>query len=387
MAKKKVKVGKSKASEVTTGSNGDGGGAVTKKRSKQAIDAPRGASTFALNPFEVTVLGVDTNDPVPGTELYMLLHKHRITKPLEQDMLDSIGASGVEQAITTAKLWLPAGMTVRGKVLKSEEQHIVVIDGRRRTLHTRELCVRSGDKDGTRRSFVVKAWPPKNGWTVKELAGLAIELNETSRHDDVLEKADQARIMVSQTQDEDWVASKFHVDVQTIRGWFKLRGECAPAVLDAVRAHRGGISASGATKLAVLPPEKQVAVMEEAISKGQTSVKQIEGLVRKMVAELKGVKPNQRPNIVPTKRKMGAMIGLIQDSELDIADEFVTREQAWLELLMYLKDGVVSGKSIATLDSAADERMKRMPKDDSKNGARTSKGKRNGVHAGAAAEE
>lgn len=377
MAKKKVKSKKlSKVNEPKVSESK----ANEPKRSKTALPGSPRRDSFVLNPFEVIVLGVDTSDPLPGTDLYMLLHKHRITKPLEQDMLNSISQSGVEQAITTAKLWLPSGMTVRGKALKQDEQHLVVIDGRRRTLHTRELCVRGGDADGTKRSYGVKTWPPKTGMTVRELAGLAIELNETGRQDDVLEKADQARIMAAQTQDEDWVASKFSVDVQTLKGWFKLRAECAPKVLDAVRTNRGGISASSATKLAALPPEKQIAVMEEAIAQGKTSVKQIEGMVRKAVAEAKGVKPNERPNIAPTKRKIGVIINLIQDSELDIQDEFVTRETAWLELSRYYKDGVISNKNIEILDKAAEERMR---KDDGKPAGK--KAKQSGTHVPAEA--
>lgn len=317
-------------------------------KKKQAIDAPRGAGSFKLNPFELVILGVDTSDPIEGTELRMLLHKHRITKPLEKDLLDSIKTSGVENAITTAKVWLPVGMTVHGRVLKTEELHVIAIDGRRRTLHTRHLCIEAGDKDGTKGSYALKVWPPKTGWNLKELAGLAIELNETSRHDDVLEKAEQAKIMVAQTQDKAWVAAKFGVDPQTIDGWFKLRSEAAPKVLDAVRAKRGGINATGATKLTRLPPSKQVEVMEEAISKGKTSTKQIEGMVRKAVAEANGVKPNERPDVTPTKRHLGGAIEVLDEGDLSF-DDFVTWDKTAREVLLWVKDGVISGPRIKEL--------------------------------------
>ncbi len=319
-----------------------------KGKKKQAIDAPRGAGSFKLNPFDLVILGVDTSDPPESNDLYMLLRKNRIMRPLEQDMLDSIKRSGVEHAITTAKVWLPAGMTVRGRVLKDEEQHVIAIDGRRRTLHTRHLCTEAGDKDGTKGSYVIKVWPPKTGMTVQDLAGLSVELDVTSRHDDVLEKAEQSRIMFSRTQNKEWVASKFGVDPQTVDGWWKLRSEAAPKVLDAVKAKRGGINATGATKLTRLPPSKQVEVLEEAISKGKTSTKQIEGMVRKAVAEANGVKPTERPDVSPTKRHLGGAISVLDEGDLSF-DDFVTWDKTAREVLLWVKDGVISGPRIKEL--------------------------------------
>lgn len=342
---------KTKNAKPTPAKKGDG-------RKKQSIDAPRGSSTFKLNPFDIVILGVDTSDPPESSDLSMLLRKHRIQRPLEQDLLESIRTNGVEHAITTAKVWLPKGMTLHGKVLKAEEQHVIAIDGRRRTLHTRKLCEEAGDKDGKKGSYVIKAWPPKTSMNIQELAGLAVELDETSRHDDVLEKAEQARIMFARTNDKAWVAKKFNVDPQTIDGWFKLRAEAAPAVIDAVRVKRGGINATSATKLTRLPPSKQVEVMEEAIASGKTSAKQIDGLVRKAVAESKGVKPSERPNGAPPKRQLVAAVQVIEDSELDIPDEFVTREKAYVEILKWAHDGIISNKAIGELAKKSAERMK-----------------------------
>lgn len=342
----KAKAEKSKKTEKTGGANG--------RRKKQAFSAPR-TDTFKINPFDLVILGVDTSDPAHEHDLFMLLHKHRIMKPLEEDMLASIKEGGVELAITTAKVWLPAGMTLRGRVLKEEEQHIIAVDGRRRTLHTRHLCVEAGDKDGTKKTYVIKVMPPKVGYTIRELAGLAVELNETSRHDDVLEKAGQAFIMFNRTQDKTWVASKFHVDVQTIDGWFKLRANAAPAVIDAVRTKKLG--ATAATKLSALPPKRQIEVMEEAIASGKTSTKQIDGMAKRKIAEVNGVKPSERPDVTPSKRQLTACIGVIDDSDLDIEDEFVTREKAWVELLKWVTSGVVSSKAIADLDKKSKERM------------------------------
>lgn len=327
-----------------------------KSKRKQAIDAPRGTDSFKLNPFDLVILGVDTSDPAPEDDLFMLLHRHRIAKPLEQDMLDSIKANGVEQAITTAKAWLPAGMTLRGRVLKEQEQHLIAIDGRRRTLHTRHLCVEGGDKDGKKGSYAIKVWPPKTGWTIKELAGLAIELNETSRHDDVLEKAEQARIMLARTQDKAWVCAKFHVHQQTLDGWLKLRSDAAPKVLEAVKNKR--IGGTAATKLLALPPKKQVELLDKAIESDKTSTKQIDGAVKRAVAEANGVKASERPSVAPSKRLLMAAIQVIDDAELDIVDEFITREKAYIEVLKWAHSGIVSCKAIGELAKKSEERLR-----------------------------
>ena len=134
---------------------------------------------FMVNPFDVVVLGVDTDDPPASYDLVMNAHKNRIPAPPDDDLLASIDHCGVEFPIVSRKMWLSAGMTLHGRLLEKDEKHLVVIEGRRRTLSVRELCRRAGDPDGTKKSYVLRSWPPKNGVTIKELALLARQLPNT----------------------------------------------------------------------------------------------------------------------------------------------------------------------------------------------------------------
>ena len=139
---------------------------------KRAFEGPREDVT-RINPFSIIVLGVDTSDPPAGTDLALLLHKHRISRPFTEGMLNSISSLGVEKPITSAKVWLPAGMDLHGKKLAQDEQHAIVIDGRRRICYARELSRRNGDHDGSKATFAVRCGRPKTGMTVVDLAFMA----------------------------------------------------------------------------------------------------------------------------------------------------------------------------------------------------------------------
>lgn len=277
-----------------------GEGKTTKKQ-KQALGGKRG-NVFHENPFDLVLLGIDTSEPERGSDLFLLLHKHRISRPLSDGMLDSISENGVEKAITVAKVWLPVGMTLRGRELKRDEQHTIVIDGRRRVRHTRELCVRAGDPLGKKGSYTVKTNAPKIGMSVIDLAFLAVELNEHAEGDNALEKAAQARLLIARTNDEARVAKSFGWGVHRLHEMLKLLGEGAPAVHEAIQ--KGDIKASPAAQLTRLPEKQQEEIVKQAVSTGKTSAAQIRGAVMRKEAENKGTPKSQLPSAKPQAKDL-----------------------------------------------------------------------------------
>lgn len=275
------------------------------KGKKQALDGKRG-NVFYENPFSLVLLGIDTSEPERGSDLFLLLHKHRISRPLSDGMLDSISENGVEKAITVAKVWLPVGMTLRGRELKRDEQHTIVIDGRRRVRHTRELCVRAGDPLGTKGSYTIKTNTPRMGMSIIDLAFLAVELNEHSEGDNPLEKAAQARLLIARTNNEERVAKSFGWGVHHLHEMLKLLGEGAPAVHEAIQ--KGDIKASPAAQLTRLPEKQQEEIVKNAVSTGKTSAAQIRGAVRRKEAENQGTPKSQLPSVKPQARDLRARL-------------------------------------------------------------------------------
>lgn len=211
---------------------------------KTAIpDASRG-SIFHVDPDNLTIIGLDTDDG-PGHELY----DERILLPLSAENVASVVAYGV---VTTVN------------VRKNGDQ-LEVIDGRQRVRWARlaNSKLRGAGKDPITVPVLIRRID------VKTAAGEMIVQNEHRRDDDALTRAKKAQRMLTAGRKMVEVALAFGVSVQSISQWLKLLD--LSATLQKM-LEDGRLSATTASTLASLDHKAQAEAAKALIESGQGSV-------------------------------------------------------------------------------------------------------------------
>ncbi len=300
--------------------------------------------------MNLVVIGLDVQVP-EDHELYEL-YDPRIEKPLVERTIKDMMKHGVDLDVVVRKYKFVKGTVVWGKPLKADTELPVVVDGRRRTQHSREANVRlAKDKEPT---IVVPVKVFKG--SVRDAGLRSTALNRHREDDDVLMNARKAKVMFDRIKSEEDTAENFNVSVDQLRDWFRLL-EGHPQLVQAVE--KGDIAASPAIKLAKLPPDHQKVELEDAIAKGETSKTQIEARVRRKMAESKGTKKSELPGTPPTRRLLGEMRRIVKENESDLVDVFESLEQSVVAIFDFVLDGIVagtaSGKLIAHLKKKAEE--------------------------------
>jgi len=306
---------------------------------KQSLQGKR-LNSFGMDPAKLVVIGLDVKVP-EDHELYEL-YDPRIDKPLVERTVKDMMKHGVDLDVVVRKYKFVKGTVVWGKALKADTELPVVVDGRRRTQHSREANVRlAKDKEPT---IVVPVKVYKG--SIRDAGLRSTALNRHREDDDVLMNARKAKVMFDRIKSEEDTAENFNVSVDQLRDWFRLL-EGHPQLVQAVE--KGEIAASPAIKLAKLPPDHQKVELEDAIAKGETSKSQIEARVRRKVAESKGTKKSELPGTPPTRRLLSEMRRIVKENESDILDVFESLEQAMISFLDFAIDGIISGSASGKL--------------------------------------
>jgi ParB family chromosome partitioning protein len=207
---------------------------------KTLIEGATRGSHFKLDPNEVIVVGLDTDD---GPE-HPLWDK-RVHLPLNQEMTDSIIEFGVVQPI---------------RVVVDADGKVYVSAGRQRVRNAR-VAIEQLKAAGEEAEIIVPAIAEKIGDGERH-AQIAVVENAHRTASSILDKAEDARRMIDRGTPIGRVALINAVSVPTVQSWLALL-DCSTPVKAAVIADK--ISPTAAVKLAGLPAKDQRAALELAI--------------------------------------------------------------------------------------------------------------------------
>lgn len=202
------------------------------KRSKTAVDAPRG-NLFLMEP-ESLVLITDKKHP---------LYDPRVEWPVSEAMVASVSAKGVIEPV----------------IVRKEGPDIVVIDGRQRTKASVEANkrLRAEGAPTIRVPVIIRREEDVEAFST------SVALNEIRQADDVLTKAQKAQKLLNLGRSEAEVAKDFGVTTVSIKNWLAVL-ELAPEVRRAVSDEL--VSAHEAVKtLGKLDREEQVKALPKLI--------------------------------------------------------------------------------------------------------------------------
>lgn len=197
---------------------------------KELIENARRGNLFHLDPSAVTIIGLDT-DHGPGEHP---LYDERIKLPLDEGMILSVMALGVQQTVR---------VTVENGVP-------LVVDGRQRVRAAREANARLA-KAGEPLLTVKVEGENAAKISPERLMSTMVALNEIRRDDDVLVKATKADRMRARGIPDKDIAIAFGVTTQAVANWAKIAA-LAPE-----------------TK----PREEEVAKLEELLAGARSGVK------------------------------------------------------------------------------------------------------------------
>lgn len=213
------------------------------KKLKKAIAAKR-LNAFSLDPDDVVVIGVDTQD---GRE-HSLWDK-RSFDPLEEATVRNIATYGVIEPIIVVK----------------DGDKVIVADGRRRVLHAREAKKR---QLAAGEITVMIPAVLKKGSDAR-IFGISRSANAHRKNDDAMTNAENAGRMMDLGASVDDVAVTFGVETQTVKIWLTLLDADA-SVKKAVQA--GELAPSAAAKLAKLSREEQRKALIQMRAEGKITV-------------------------------------------------------------------------------------------------------------------
>lgn len=330
-------------------------------RKKQALDGKR-LNAFGKNPNDLVIVGLDVI--VPEDHELFELYDERIKKPLVERTIRDMMRAGVVLDIVARKYTFAKGTVVWGKPLAQDTDLPVVVDGRRRTQHSREANRRLDEKGEPLIVVPVKQWKG----TIRDASLRMVALNAHREDDDVLTLARKASSMLARVKNEDDVAEHFNVSTHQLREWLRLL-EASPAVVKAVE--KGSLPASSAIELTRLPPDHQKVELEAAIAAGETSKSKVTARVRRKIAEGKGVKKSELPGKPPTVRELREVWEFIRESNSDLLDGMESVEQSAMGFLGIVCDGVFDSSKASKLIAHS---LKKLA--DAKAEARKSKGKK-----------
>lgn len=241
---------------------------------KTAIpDASRG-SVFLVDPDNIVIIGVDTDDG-PEHELY----QEGLKRPLDQAMVASVIEHGVLEAISVRK----------------NGSFVEAVTGRHRTLWARAANEKLASAGGEPRLVpcIVKRLDTKT-------AGLqmVVENEHRKQPDDPIVRARHAQRMITNGHDTKSAARAFNVSPQAISQRLKLLDLAAPVqkMLEA-----GQLSASAASTLAPLEHKVQVERAKELVAAGG-GVAEAQRVVRaERAPKTNGAAPVEGATVAPNK--------------------------------------------------------------------------------------
>lgn len=247
---------------------------VSEKKSGggQLIEDAERATIFKMRPEDVVIIGVDT-DHGPEHPLY----DERAFLPLKEETILSIQALGVLQV---AKIVV---MEIATKADKTVRRRAVCVDGRRRTLHSREANKRLRKVGEPEIIIRVEAENAKK--ISEEMLSLGMIAMNEREEDPVLVRAAKAERMLQRGLDKKKVAIAFGVTTHTIDEWCKIRSVTAP-VRKALE--KGTITPSAAAVLADLPKDEQETKLAELVASGAPTVAHARAHVKASRAQKKG---------------------------------------------------------------------------------------------------
>lgn len=283
--------------------------------SGKAIDAPRGASTFKLDPDEVVIIGLDTKDG-PEHPRY----DERVNLPLKEETVLNFMTIGVHTPIVVCKT----------------DNGVEVDDGRRRVLHAREANKRL--RALGEQPIVLLALPKRGDDAFHQTLGVV--LNEHREDDGILEKITKAKRLYDRLGgDQDAlhkVAGAFGVTGNAVKGWLKI-DELPASVKNAVK--QGILSAHAASKLHGLDKEERDAKLEE--------LKESHASTGKRATASQAAKGTQ--NDKSHKRPSGKRLTVLADNLTEYIDEDVDPQEQGNSYF----DGILLGIKIALGDDTA----------------------------------
>ncbi len=214
------------------------------------IDSKR-SDLFNVNPDDVTIIGLDTNDG-PDHPLF----DPRVHLPVEPALVANVRALGVIQPVR----------------LQLDGNRYLVVVGRQRVRALREANAQIKAEGGI--PLPLPAILERGN--TKRTLGLVISENELRRDDSPLVKAEKAarlRDIHGMTIPE--IGVLFGVSDATVRNWLKL--DALPAPIRA-EVERGNVNAQAALEVAKAPLEAQEAALEAV--KGGGKAAKVKALAR-----------------------------------------------------------------------------------------------------------
>jgi ParB family chromosome partitioning protein len=218
---------------------------VSDSKKKSALDATRG-NLFYMNPDDLILVGGDGPNDIPRTPEVAHLYDPRVEWPVNEAMVLSIMEFGVTQPIVVVKLGDRAG----------------VDDGRQRTKNCREANRRllADGKEPHSIPLIIKKGDPA------KLLGISLTSNYLRFSDTAAETAAKIEQYIDTGKTDEQAAIVFGMTPNNIKQLRRIN-DLAPSVLKTVKA--GKLNASAALQLVDLPPEEQVAKMNELLVGGE----------------------------------------------------------------------------------------------------------------------
>jgi len=250
--------------------------------SKQALDG-KVIKAFAMDPFTLVVVGVDTEDTPENQATVAHIHyDRRILLPINDEMVANFLDIGVKEPVIVKKFIFKSGSKVFGNVLIEDTAFGVVLDGRQRILHARSATEKLREEAGREAFVSVPAMLESGSDDVSSLV-TSFSLNHFRKEETPYDKAIKAKQLWDITKDESLVCRRLQWGPQRFREMMALLSHGAPELKEAVQlgADNGGIGASAAVRLAQnLTKDEQVEELHHAVETGNTSISAVEKRIR-----------------------------------------------------------------------------------------------------------
>jgi ParB family chromosome partitioning protein len=212
---------------------------VEEKVKKQALEGKR-LNAFAMNPYDLTIIGLDTED---GKE--HALYDERIHLPVNEALSLNIEVHGVIEPV----------------IVRKNADRVEVIDGRQRVRAAREANERL--KKAGYEPVAVPVMLRRG--EDSSMLSIMISANEQRTEDEFKTKLKKLERYLALGRSEKDAAIAFGVSVQTILNWIAVM-EAGPEVKKAM--NDGLLTPSAAAKLASLPRADQAEAVAKATQNG-----------------------------------------------------------------------------------------------------------------------
>lgn len=250
---------------------------------KTAIPGAQRATSFLVEPDELTIVGVDTDD---GRE--HPLWDPRAELPLDEGLVQDIAEIGQLQDVLVRK---------NGPLIE-------VVAGRQRVRAIREINKRRAAKgDEPMRVRVTIRKPIDRRSVDADMMSVKISENENRVDDDYIAKANNAERLLALGKTEAEVARRFGISEQSLRNLLALN-ELSDGVRAAVQQKKIGFIA--AIELRDLTHKDQEETLSAVLSAGNTSASELQRMRRERKKKRNGKSNGEAaaPRAKPVKAKV-----------------------------------------------------------------------------------